>query len=169
MPTSTHLYDLDPPPWSRVHRIQLIRREIREFLPESALEILFSRGRVVVEGGPERRKDGPEPASAGSARGRAGDYFGTVMVTVDLSTEGAVFSEPADEATARRLAELMETDDRVREKLVELLRARLAVTIGCSPSSLRIALVHAVRVEGCKVFLDGDAVVSLAGAAGVRR
>ena len=37
------------PPWTRVRRVQLIRREVREYLPGSAIELLLSEGDTVVE------------------------------------------------------------------------------------------------------------------------
>jgi hypothetical protein len=157
--------DLEKPRWSRVDKIQLIRREIREYLSTSALEVLFSRAETVVEGGRERR--GAE--DQGAPRGSGGVFYGTVMVTLDLGACDEVFREPADEATARRIAELMEDDRWVRNRLSEIMRPELADLLACLPSSLRIRLDHQARAEGRKVFLDGDAVVSVVGAAGAGR
>jgi hypothetical protein len=38
-------------PWARVRKVQLIRREIREVLSPSALEVLWRHGEHVIEGG----------------------------------------------------------------------------------------------------------------------
>jgi hypothetical protein len=134
-----------------VAKIQLIRREVREFLPPSALELLFAHGEHVVEGGVELG-DG----------GIAHRAYATVMVTIDLARCADLFREPADAATAQRLAELMGVDRSVRDKLIALARRELARISGLPTRRLRVQLEHHVRAEGTRLLLDGDAMVSLA-------
>lgn len=138
--------------WARVSKIQLIRREVREFLPPSAVELLFAHGEDVVEGGVE--------LGDGGVAHRA---YATVMVTIDLARCADLFREPADAATAQRLAELMEVDRPVRERLMTLARRELARISGLSAKRLRVQLEHHVRAEGTRLLLDADAMVSLAG------
>lgn len=138
--------------WSRVRKVQLIRREVREVLSPSALEVLWKYGEHVVEGG----------AELGHGRGAPGRrFYATVMVTVDLRRCAAYFSEPADVATAERLAELMLGNPRVKQKLVALARPELARLAGVPAAQLLVEIDHHVRSEGTQVFIDGDAMVSL--------
>lgn len=139
--------------WARVAKIQLIRREVREFLPPSAIELLFAHGDDVVEGGVE--------LGEGGVAHRA---YATVMVTIDLARCADLFREPADVATAQRLAELMADDRAVRDRLVALARRELARISGLSTKRLRVQLEHNVRADGTRLLLDADAMVSLASA-----
>ena len=137
---------------ARVRKVQLIRREVREVLSPSALEVLWKYGEHVVEGGPE----------VSSGRVTAGKrFYATVMVTVDLKRCAAYFSEPADVATAERLAELMIGSARVKQKLIALARPELARLAGVPAAQLHVEIDHHVRSEGTQVFIDGDAMVSL--------
>lgn len=136
--------------WVRVKKVQLIRREVREVLSPSALEVLWKHGEHVIEGGPEV-----------GGRGPARRFYATVMVTVDLRRCAAYFSEPADVATAERLSELMLGSARVRQKLIALARPELARLAGVAADLLHVEIDHHVRSEGTQVFIDGDAMVSL--------
>lgn len=129
------------PAWPRVRRIPLIRREVRESLSESALEILFCGAELIVEGDH--------------------DGYATVMLTLDLARSATLLRERADEATAERVAELMRGSAGVRGRLTELARPRLAELFGADPRSLRIELLPVVRVSGARILIDGDAVVSV--------
>jgi hypothetical protein len=153
------------PMWPRVRRIPLIRREVRETLSDNALELLFGSAELLVEG--ERDLDG---ARGSHDRDRA---YATVMVTLDLTHCASLLREPADEATAERVAELMRGSATVRRLLIELARPKLAELVEPFFSSsgdahgdargraLRIELVPAVRIAGTRILIDGDAVVSL--------
>jgi hypothetical protein len=144
--------ELPEPRWARVHKVQLIRREIRETLSPSALEVLWRHGEHVIEGGQELHR------GRGTAAPR---FYATVMVTCDLRRCAAWFREPADVATAERLAELMIGNPRVQKKLVALARPELARLAQVPESALHIELDHHVRAEGTRVLIDGDAMVSL--------
>jgi hypothetical protein len=147
------------PIWPRVRRIPLIRREVRETLSDNALELLFGSAELLVEG--ERdledgRMNHPDRA------------YATVMVTLDLTRCASLLREPADEATAERVAELMRGSASVRRQLIELARPKLAELVepffthgDARARALRIELLPAVRVAGTRILIDGDAVVSL--------
>ena len=98
---------LSAPRWARVERVQLIRREVREYLPAGAVELLLSGADCVVEGDDELG-----PVSGGAtrreARKEARRVYATVMVTIGLAQSSAAFRERPDGATAVRLAELLE-------------------------------------------------------------
>lgn len=150
-PSNKLLAQLLPEPrWARVQKVQLIRREIRETLSPSALEVLWRHGEHVVEGGQE------------VGRGPAGRrFYATVMVTFDLKRCAAYFREPADVATAERLAELLIGSPRVKHKLVALARPELARMAQVPGHALLIEMDHHARAEGTQVLIDGDAMVSL--------
>ncbi len=132
--------------------MQLIRREIREVLSPSALEVLWRHGDHVIEGGQE----------LSHGRGAVGQrFYATVMVTFDLRRAAGSFREPADVATAERLAELMLGNPRVQKKLVALARPELARLAQMPEACLYIEMDFHVRAEGTCVLLDGDAMVSL--------
>ena len=139
-------------PWVRVRQVQLIRREIREVLSPSALEVLWRHGEHVIEAGRE----------LSHGRGAAGKrFYATVMVTFDLRRGAGSFREPADVATAERLAELMLGNPRVQKKLVALARPELAKLAQMPEACLYIEMDFHVRAEGTRILLDGDAMVSL--------
>lgn len=139
-------------PWARVRQVQLIRREIREVLSPNALEVLWRHGEHVIEGGRE----------LSHGRGAAGRrFYATVMVTFDLRRSAGSFREPADVATAERLAELMLGNPRVQKKLVALARPELARLAQMPEACLYIEMDFHVRAEGTRILLDGDAMVSL--------
>lgn len=146
---------LPEPGWASVQKVQLIRREIRETLSPSALEVLWRHGEHVIEGGGEL---GTSLGGRGSAGRR---FYATVMVTFDLKRCAAYFREPADVATAERLAELLIGSPRVKTKLIALARAELARLAQVPDSQLHIEMDHHARAEGTQVLIDGDAMVSL--------
>ena len=144
------------PSWPRVRRIPLIRREIRESLSDNALEILFSAAEMLVEGDAEHEGALERGDALESGRG-----YATVMLTLDLRDSASLLREPADEATALRVAELMRGSRSVRTLLAELARPELAAMFGAEPRALRIELLPVVRVSGTRILIDGDVVVSL--------
>lgn len=148
--------ELGDPPWVRVREVQLIRREIRETLSPGAVQVLFDHAELVVEGGEE----------LGGRRASDRRMFATVMVTIDLRRCAAHFREPADEATARRVAELMELDSQVRQELCSLAARELARLSGCEPDALAVSVETAIRVEGTAVLVDVDAMATLTGRRG---
>ena len=147
---------LGEPPWSRVDRVQLIRREVREVLAPSALELLFSHAERVVEGGDE----------VGDTPGRGGRrVYATIMVTIDLRRCARYFREPPDSATAERVAELMEGSPDLDRKLVRSVRGELAALAGVDPDALEVTLECSVRADGPILYVDADAMATVAGPA----
>lgn len=145
---------LDASPWARVDRVQLIRREVREVLAPSALELLFAHAERVVEGGDEV---GDPPAPGGRR------VYATIMVTIDLRRCARYFREPPDAATAERVAELMDASPDLERKLVRLVRGELAALAGADPEALEVALETTVRADGPILYVDADAMATLGG------
>ena len=129
---------------ARVRRMHLIRREVREFLAPSALDLLLAHAETLVEGGQEQVGDEER-------------VYVTVMVTLDLERYQAYFREPADEATAHRVAELLVEGDRLAQPLVRLARQALAKRANVPIHSIDPLLEHQLRTEGCNVLIDIDA------------
>ncbi len=176
-------------PWLRVERVALIRREIRESISASALDILWSRAETVVEGGAELRRYRGRRASDQDPERYYGRFFATIMVTVDLAGCRDFFRDPVDAATTPRVVELLERDRRLRARLLGLVRDELATLCGVQPDQLKLAARRAakgrerrrkdvpkdvfevqlepkIRAEGTRILIDGDAVVSLESAGG---
>ena len=137
-----------------MQRIQLIRREVRESLSSGALDLLLAQAELVVEGSGEIASRGPaSPSARGSER-----VYATVMWTIDLGRVADRFREPADAATAERVAKLMRAEPTLRERLVALARPRLAALAGVAEDALEISIEPNVRADGVHVLVDGDAV-----------
>jgi len=142
-----------------VRRIPLIRREVRESLSNSALEILFCSAELLVEG--DRDLDCASSFESGRA-------YATVMLTLDLLRSAPLLRERPDEATAERVAELMRGCAGVRERVIELARPQLAALFEADPATLRVELLPVIRIAGARILIDGDAVVSLRAEPGVK-
>jgi hypothetical protein len=153
-PPSGHA--LARPGWARVHRIRLIRREFRESLSAGALDLLLAHAELVVEGSGEIDCRDPRGGNAPTHLGER--VYVTLMLTIDLSRCADGFREPADAATAERVAELMRETPTLRTRLLALARPRLAELAGIGEDALEIALEPQVRADGVRVLVDGDAV-----------
>lgn len=149
-PAATEADGLSRPRWARVRRIRLIRREIRESLSPGALDLLLAHAELQVEGSAEIGEDprGVAPTTR---------VYATLMLTIDLSRCADHFREPADVATAERVAELMRETTAVRTRLLALARPQLAALAGVDEDRLEISLEPQVRVDGVRVLVDGDA------------
>lgn len=136
-----------------MRKVALIRREVREYLPPSTVEVLLSEGETVVEGGTELVPGG------GSSR-----VFATVMVTACLARLADRFRDPPDAATAARVAELLEGHPDLAPKLAARIRSRLPELAGDPTASQWEIVVDAqVRVEGTAVLIDADIVAAPTG------
>jgi len=151
-PVNALLARLPEPEWTRVSRIQLIRREVRETLSASAVDVLFAHARHVIEGSPEL---------GARENGTGRRVYATVMVTIDLVHCAQVFREPPDAATAERVAELLADGRRVRSRLASLARPELARLVGASGNRLKLTMEHDVRSEGTTILIDVDAMATV--------
>lgn len=83
-------------PMRRAERVSLFEREVRVRLSAAAIEILFGTAAVLSEGQVE-----------------GGRYYGSTMITIDLTRVSAYIAEACDVATARSLERLLAVDARV--------------------------------------------------------
>lgn len=142
--STDRLGSLDTTGWARVERVQLIRREVREFLSTQALDLLFERAEVVVEGGTDER----------------GRSYATVMLSVDLADGQPWFRERPDAATAQRVVELLREDRWLERHLRRLARTALAKRGAVRVNPRQVALDYFVRAEDRHVLVDCDAMLS---------
>ena len=154
MPTSPDTIDtqrardlLAAPRWTRVQRLQLIRREIRESLAPSSLEALFAFSDCVVEGG------------ADSVVTDSNGAYATVMLTIDLRRCEQLFRDRSDAATAERVAELIAEHRWVKRRLIELACSELERWCGTVVAPRDVVVDMRVRADGTRVFIDGDAMI----------
>jgi hypothetical protein len=117
--------------------VSLFEREIRVRLSSPALEILFDAAGVLSEGCIEG--DG---------------YFGSTMITIDLRTVAALVSEGCDAAVARRLAELVAADRRVRQRAQAIAIAEASDRIAGELRSPQVDI--RVRSTGVHLHIDVD-------------
>lgn len=132
---------------ARAVRVTLFEREVKERLSAAAVEILFGRAQVLAEG--RRAKS----ATAGQA------FFGSIMLTFDLSDLSAEVRERCDASTAGRLAAMMGADARVLRR-VRQIAEREGTRLAGVPIRAHSADVR-VRAEGSRVFVDVDVEESL--------
>ncbi len=125
---------------ARALRVTLFEREVREKLSASAVEILFQRARVLSEG----RRSASATANDG--------FFGSTMLTIDLSELADLVRDPADAATAERLAALMEEDSRVQKRVRQIAAQEAERLGGTGARAVEVRL----RTEGATVFIDAD-------------
>jgi len=128
-------------PMARATRIALFEREVRERLSRSALELVLGRADVISEG--QRGQRGGRDA-----------YFGSTMLTIDLSTLELLLRDACDAGTARRLAELLDGDAEARARIEALAAAETARVAGGEPKNFSAHV--AIRSQAAKVFIDID-------------
>ena len=118
-------------------RVSLFEREIRIRLSQSAIEILFDLGATLSEG--QLEDDG---------------YFGSTMITIDLARAGALVSDACDAATARRVTDLIASDDRVRARARAVAIAEAEARARCTLRSPQVD--QCVRSTGAHIHIDLD-------------
>ncbi len=133
---------LEKKPMARAQRVTLFEREIRERLSVAAIEILLERAKILSEG---------SRSASPTAKSR---WFGSTMITVDVSVLGDVVREPCDARAAARVAELIRGDSRITKR-VQRLAGREADRLAGTVVHVRASDVR-VRVEGSLVHLDVD-------------
>ncbi len=119
-------------------------------LSPGAIEVLLEHADLVVEGGEE----------LGGRRAADRRFYATVMVTLELARCASFFRERADEATARRVAELMDLDAHAHQRLRTLAARELAQLADVEPDALAFTFEAAFRVDGTAVLVDIDVVAT---------
>ena len=128
-------------PMALATRITLFEREVRERLSKAALDIVFARAELLSEG--QR-----------STRGGKEGYFGSTMLTIDLSSLVDVLRDACDAGTAHRMVALMEADSALPKRIREIAEREAARITGARLKDVRTHL--ALRAQGAKVFIDVD-------------
>ena len=128
-------------PMARATRIALFEREVRERLSRAALELVVGRAEVISEG--QR-----------GVRGGRDAYFGSTMLTIDLPSLDLLLRDACDAGTARRLAELLESDETAQQRIQALAASEAERVAGEPPTSVSAHV--AIRSQAAKVFIDID-------------
>jgi hypothetical protein len=124
-------------PMATTRKVALFEREIRIKLSPAALDLLFDAAEVLSEG----QRHGER-------------YFGSTMITIDLTKLAPVVREDCDAASAKRVAELLAADARVVARAKHLAAADAGERAG---GPLREPLVELkARHAGSRVQLDLD-------------
>ena len=118
-------------------RVTLFEREIRVHVATAAIEVLFGVAEVLSEG----QRDGAR-------------YFGSTMIRLDLERVRDSVRDDCDAASARRVAELVEHDPRVRARARALAAAAAAERAGAPLARLDSEI--RVRAAGSRVHIDVD-------------
>jgi hypothetical protein len=128
-------------PMARATRIALFEREVRERISRAALELVLGRAEVISEG------------QRGVRNGRDA-YFGSTMLTIDLPSLDLLLRDACDAGTARRLAELLESDATAGKRIEALAAGEAARVAGATPKSVSTHVT--IRSQAAKVFIDID-------------
>jgi hypothetical protein len=128
-------------PMAKVTRVALFEREIRERMSGPALDLLLGSAQVLSEGS-------VTPGAGGST------FFGSTMLTIDLTASCGAFREACDAAAARRVAQLMGGDARVAKRARAIAEREAAARLG-RPMRIEATDVR-VRAQGTTVFVDVD-------------
>jgi hypothetical protein len=127
---------------ARVTRVPLFEREVRERLSGAAIEVLFARAEVLAEG---RRSTSPTAKQA---------FFGSIMITINLAGLDGELRDTCSDASAARVAGLMENDARIVRRLRQVAE-REASRLAEAQIRVHSADVR-VRAEGTRVMVDID-------------
>jgi hypothetical protein len=107
-------------PMVSARKVTLFRREIKEWISPPAIEILIGAAEVIAEGSFDTSEtDNPL-------------FLGSILIKVDLETCGAYIQDPLDAAAARRLAQMILSDQIAREVLTELALREAERSAGCA-------------------------------------
>jgi hypothetical protein len=127
----------------RATRVPVLRREVRETVPACAIELLVGHAECVV--------DGPR-----DVRGSGGLREVTLMWTIDLGACADLLAEPADAATAARLAALLPQAEGLARRLERAAAAQLGVE--GRRGSVRLEDLQ-IRAAGTRVLLDAEVIL----------
>jgi hypothetical protein len=124
-------------PNATARRVSLFEREIRIKLSSAAIEILLDAAEVLSEGQPQGDR-----------------WFGSTMITVDLSRLADAVREECDAASALRVAELVAADPRIRARARTIAAAEAEAQAGGRLA--RVAVDLRARAVGALVHIDLD-------------
>jgi hypothetical protein len=130
-------------PMATARRVSLFARRIEVNLSAAAVDILFDSAAILSEG----QVDGEH-------------FFGSTMITFDVSAAAELVAETCDAATVHRLAQLAAGESRVHDRAIRIatLEAQKAAAhrLGDAQVDLR------VHTRGTHLHLDLDVEAALA-------
>ena len=135
-------------PMARVQRVALFQREVRERLSEAALDVLLARAELISEG---------QIAPLSREENR---YYGSTMLTLNLSGASPFFREPMDAAAAARVADMLGKDPRVIPRFRALALKEAERVSGAKLAKLEMEIAVDARGENVLVDLDVEATLA---------
>ena len=129
-------------PMARATRDRAVRARGARAAVAAALELVLGRAEVISEG------------QRGVRDGRDA-YFGSTMLTIDLPSLDLLLRDACDAGTARRLAELLESDATAGKRIEALAETR-GRRASRAPRPSRSARTSRSASQAAKVFIDID-------------
>ena len=133
-------------PMAQVQRIALFEREVIERLSQAGLDAVFAHTEVISEG------------EISGVQGKRA-FLGSTMLTCDVASLGALFREPADEGTARRLSVLLVKEPSLAQRTQAIVRREVERITRAQPKSVRGET--RIRTQGTRIFVDIDVEATL--------
>jgi hypothetical protein len=128
-------------PLVRVERISLFEREVRERLSRAALEIIFASAGIMSEG--QR-----------SLRAGREAFFGSTMLTIELSSVAGAVRDVCDARAAQHLCALLATDTTAAARIKSIAASEAERLCRTRPRSIGAEIK--VRARGTTVYVDVD-------------
>jgi hypothetical protein len=126
---------------ARARRISLFEKEVRERLSRAALDLIFAAAEIMSEG--QR-----------SARGGREVFFGSTMLTIDLTKVAASVRDPCDAGAAQRLARLLREDSAALARIKSIAGRETERVAGGRPKVITTEVK--LRSRGTTIFVDVD-------------
>jgi hypothetical protein len=128
-------------PLAQVSRIALFEREVIEHLSQAALDAVFARAQVLSEG----EVSGPQNKRV---------FLGSTMLTCEMADFVKILREPADEGTARHLAELLVKEPSLGPRTQAIVQREVERITRFRPKTVRGET--RIRSQGTRIFFDID-------------
>jgi hypothetical protein len=128
-------------------KVSLFRREIKEWISPSALEILIGASEVIAEGSFDTTEtDSPI-------------FLGSIQIKVDLSACASYIQDPLDAAAAKRLTQMILSDQIAREVLAELALREAERAAGCALFELQTEMDVSHQGDELRISIDVEGLV----------
>ena len=128
-------------PLARVEKISLFEREVRERLSRAALELVFGTAGIMSEG--QR-----------AARNGREIFFGSTMLTLELSAVAPAVRDLCDARAAQHLCTLLANDSAAATRIKSIAAAEVERLTRTRPRTLGAEIK--VRARGTTVYVDVD-------------
>ncbi len=134
-------------PMVSARKVSLFRREIKEWISPPAFEILIGAAEVIAEGSFDTTEtDNPI-------------FLGSIQIQVPLSACASYIQDPLDAAAARRLTQMILSDQIAREVLTELALREAERAAGCALFELQTEMDANHQGDELRISIDVEGLV----------